>query len=112
MLESILDRVLGIWARFTEKLSVWHKWTFLLALGAIIGHRVNLRNNNLVDTESASPDLDAPTDPGLPPDFDTKGWRLPDGSFNDLKTPWMGRAGQRFGRNVPLSAGFAERPTG
>lgn len=109
MLEAILDRVLGTWARFTEKTSVWHKWTFLLALGAIIGHRVNLRNNNLVDTETAPPDLDAPTDPRLPRDFDLKGWRLPDGSFNDLEKPWMGRAGQRFGRNVPLTAGFVEK---
>src|SRR3546814_5899881 len=39
-----------------------------------------------------------------------RGFRTPDGSFNDLSTPWMGMAGRRFGRNVPLGAAFGERP--
>ena len=30
-------------------------------------------------------------------------WRTADGSFNDLHDPDMGRAGTRFGRNVPLA---------
>ena len=109
MIEAVIDRILGMLARLTERVSVWHKWPFLLALGAIVGHRVNLREGNLHDTEADLPDFDTPPDPGLPPDFDLKEWRTPDGSFNDLDQTWIGRAGQRFGRNVPLSEGFVEK---
>ncbi|MGH9260737.1 MAG: peroxidase family protein, partial [Acidimicrobiales bacterium] len=30
--------------------------------------------------------------------------RAPDGSYNDLESPAMGRAGSRFGRNIPLDS--------
>ncbi|MEX2520707.1 MAG: peroxidase family protein, partial [Paracoccaceae bacterium] len=88
---------------------VWHKLPFVPALGAVIGHRVNMRHGNLADTETEPPDLDRPADPSLPADFDIKEFRTPDGSFNDLSKPWMGAAGRRFGRNVPLTEGYIER---
>ena len=96
MLTELLDSILGWFARFSQRFAVWHRWPFLLALAAVIGHRVNLRRNNLIDTETG--DLGA----SPPEDFDITGWRTPDGRFNDLAEPRMGSAGARFGRNVPI----------
>jgi Animal haem peroxidase len=108
MTEALLDKLLGWIARRSEAITTWHKFPFPLALGIVVGHRTNLRHGNLVDTETRPPRLDAPVDPGLPADFDTRGFRMPDGSYNDLEKPWMGQAGRRFGRNVPLGDGFGE----
>lgn len=96
MFERILDYLLGRFASISQKLRVWHAWPFLPALAIILGHRVNLRHNNLVDTETA------PLDGDRPDDFDIVGWRTPDGRFNDLAEPRMGARGTRFGRNVAL----------
>lgn len=96
MFERILDYLLGRFAPLSQKLRVWHAWPFLPALAIILGHRVNLRHNNLVDTETA------PLDGERPEDFDIIGWRTPDGRFNDLAQPRMGAAGTRFGRNVAI----------
>ncbi|NBB70368.1 MAG: peroxidase [Alphaproteobacteria bacterium] len=109
MAGTILDRSLGALARLSERTVIWHKLPMVLGLIIAIGHRVNLRRHNLVDTETAPPDLDEPTDPGLPDDFDRRGWRLPDGTFNDRDVPWMGAAGRRFGRNVPLKHAYRPR---
>lgn len=108
MTESFLDRLLGWVARRSETLTTWHKFPFPIALGIVVGHRSNLRHDNLFDTETRPPELKTPDDPGLPDDFDKDGFRLPDGSFNDSDRPWMGQAGRRFGRNVPLADGFGE----
>ncbi|QDY71593.1 peroxidase family protein [Qingshengfaniella alkalisoli] len=108
MAEEVLDKILGWVARRTDRLATWHKFPFPVALGIVLGHRVNLRNGNLSDTETAPPALEKCDDPGLPEGFDHREFRTPDGSFNDLDQPWMGRAGQRFGRNVPLIDGFCE----
>lgn len=62
--------------------------------------RTALRERNLHDTSLV------PTNPGppLPPAHpNVLRWRTADGSFNDLHDPTMGRAGTRFGRNVPLA---------
>ena len=109
MLERILDAILSAWARVSDRTIPWPRLPFILSLGAIIGHRVNLRHGNLIDTETAPPDVTEPRIDGPPEGFDTRGFRTPDGSFNDLEQPWMGMAGTRFGRNVPLKHGYAER---
>ena len=36
--------------------------------------------------------------------------RQADGSYNDLGCPWMGMAGARFGRNVPIGDTHGEQP--
>jgi len=108
MFSALLDRLLGALARLSERTAIWHSLPMVPGLIVAIGHRVNLRHNNLVDTETVPPDLDRPRDPGLPASFDLRGWRLPDGSFNDLGQPWMGGAGRRFGRNVPLKHAYPE----
>ena len=100
---SLADRVLGAIARITSRFKVWHRWPFLLAVSIVVGHRVNLRHNNLTDTETAPLDV-----PPLPPDFDHLEARTPNGSYNDLGVPWMGMAGTRFGRNVPLAECYGE----
>jgi hypothetical protein len=111
MLARLVDAALGLWARISERLVIWPRLPFILALSAIVGHRVNLRRGNLVDTETVPPEIGPARDPGLPEDFDRRGCRLPDGTFNDRRLPWMGMAGARFGRNVPLPLAHPERET-
>src|SRR5882724_4935360 len=93
-----LDRLLGFLARLTSRLAVWHRWPFPLSVAIVVGHRANLRANNLYSTEVAPPRI-AP-----PADFDVQSFRTSDGSFNDMAEPWMGQAGTRFGRNMPQAS--------
>jgi hypothetical protein len=37
--------------------------------------------------------------------------RTADGTHNDPADPWMGMAGARFGRNVPIEATFPKTPS-
>ena len=99
---SILDWFLGFLARSTEPSRPWHRLPFIPAIATVIGHRVNLRRNNLIDTEREPPQIPRPND------VDVIGARTYDGTFNDLAKPWMGMAGARFGRNVPLEETYAE----
>ena len=59
-----------------------------------------LRERNLHDT-GLLPAAGVPAPPA--PTLDVRRWRTADGSYNDLSDPNMGRAGTRFGRNVPLA---------
>ncbi|WP_448146427.1 peroxidase family protein [Labrys miyagiensis] len=70
----------------------------------MLGHRGILRENNLHDTEVA------PVPPPPADGFDIQSFRTADGSYNDLAQPWMGRAGARFGRNMPLALTYGEKP--
>src|SRR5262249_2387524 len=70
----------------------------------LVGHRVNMREHNLFDTER-DPSLLKPLGGANPRDR-----READGSYNDLGCPWMGMAGARFGRNVPITDTFGEQP--
>ena len=108
VVERLLSDLLGLWARLSERTVLWLRLPFLLALAAIVGHRVNLRKHNLSDTETAPPDPGATPDPGMPEAFDRDAFRMPDGSHNDPGRAWMGMRGARFGRNVPLDVGFEE----
>lgn len=104
MRESLLDRLLGRFARTAARVRAWHRWPYPVAVAMIVGHRVNMRRENLTDTEVDPPAV-------APPEaFDVRGMRTPDGSFNDLARPWMGMTGARFGRNMPLPETFGERP--
>jgi hypothetical protein len=68
----------------------------------IIGHRVLLRRNNLVDTQTRAP--------AVPPPDHQRDFRSADGSYNDLGEPWMGMKDTRFGRNMPVGETFGETP--
>jgi hypothetical protein len=97
------DRALGWFARLTDRIRVWYEWPFIVALPTLIGLRAIMREHNLVDTER-DPSLLAPKSGADPPDQ-----RTADGSHNDPGAPWMGMAGARFGRNVPIEATFGEK---
>ena len=78
-----------------------HGWSTLptpIGLVVLIGVRNKLRAANLFDTESP-----APRTPPTPPQPNVQTYRTADGTFNDLKCPFMGSAGARFGRNVPIA---------
>jgi len=89
------ERLLGRFARLTNRFRVWYQLPFLLAMPTLVGHRVNMREHNLSDTER-DPSLLKPQG-----DLSPRDQRAADGSYNDLGCPWMGMAGARFGRNVP-----------
>jgi hypothetical protein len=101
---SVLDRILAALARITDPLLVWHRWPFPVSVAIVVGHRVNMRRNNLTDTETAPLTMDAPAD------GDVMAARSADGSYNDLASPRMGMAGMRFGRNIPLAEAYGEKP--
>src|SRR3712207_2860821 len=85
-----LDRAVG-----------WYRLPLPLGILVLIGNRALLRQHNLIDT-GPTPGAE-PTTP--PSDLAV---RTADGSYNDLAQPAMGRAGTRFGRNVPLAQTFPE----
>lgn len=104
MRESLLDRLLGRFTRMAARIRAWHRWPYLVAVPMIVGHRVNMRRENLADTEVSPPTITPPEG------FDVRGMRTADGSYNDLAKPWMGMTGARFGRNMPIGDTFGERP--
>ena len=69
----------------------------------LVGVRNTLRAKNLYDT--GVPEV--MTENPLPAHPNVDIWRTPDGTSNDLKCPFMGSAGTRFGRNAPLSRDMA-----
>lgn len=104
MATPLRERLLGRFAELTNRFQVWYQLPFMLAMPTIVGHRVNMREHNLSDTER-DPSL-------LKPGAGANGHdqRTADGSYNDLGCPWMGMAGARFGRNVPISDTHGEQP--
>lgn len=106
MSTSILDRLLGRFADLTSRRRPWHRWPFLIAMPTLVGLRINMRARNLFDTET-NPQPAAPE-----PSVDVRNQRTIDGSHNDLGKPWMGMAGTRFGRNVPIPDSFGEEAPG
>jgi hypothetical protein len=85
----------------------WDKLPKPVGLLVLIGLRNILRQRNLYDTSglpmAVTPKLPAPTPEALTA-------RTPGGAYNDLRSPAMGMAGTRFGRNVPLQYGYQEAP--
>jgi hypothetical protein len=78
----------------------WDTLRLPAGLAVLIGVRNILRQNNLHDPSTAVPIVNAPPVPErTPPHLVT---RSVDGTYNDLDHPAMGRAGARFGRNIPL----------
>lgn len=98
------ERALGVFARLTNRLAVWYRFPFLIAMPTLVGHRVTMRENNLADTER-DPTL-VPFEPNLNP----RDQREADGSYNDLACPWMGKTRARFGRNMPIAETYGEQP--
>jgi hypothetical protein len=78
----------------------WDKLPLPGGLAVLIGVRTILRQKNLHDPSSVVPIVDAPPVPDRTPAHLIG--RSADGTYNDLDHPAMGRAGARFGRNIPL----------
>ncbi len=74
----------------------WSTLPTPLGLLILIGVRNKLRGSNLFDTETTALSHPAVWEPD-----DTR-YRTAAGTFNNLQCPFMGSAGTRFGRNVPL----------
>jgi hypothetical protein len=82
-------------------------WSTLPTVGGLltlVGIRNTLRQNNLYDTGVPQVTAENP----LPTHENVKRWRTEDGTSNDLKCPFMGSAGTRFGRNARLADTWQE----
>jgi hypothetical protein len=102
---SIFSPLLTGPARALDRWVGWDRLPKPLGILALVGIRTRLRERNLYDTETATPE--AMRD-GVPARYLRA--RTLDGSFNDLDSPRMGSIGARFGRNVPLERTFPEDP--
>ena len=76
----------------------WHRLPVPFGLIVIIGERIKLRIDNLHDT-SGFATLPTPQPQAKGTEF--LGYRMAEGTFNDLRDPRMGSANTRFGRNIP-----------
>jgi len=83
----------------------WPPLPKAIGLAVLVGVRNILRRGNLHGTDRA-PSPNAPPVPPFEERFLTE--RTPDGTWNDLADPAMGRAGARFGRNVPIEHTWPE----
>jgi hypothetical protein len=78
----------------------WDKLPLVPGLAVLVGLRTILRQKNLQDPSTVVPIVNAPPVPERTPEHLVT--RSVDGTYNDLDHPDMGRAGARFGRNIPL----------
>ncbi|MGZ4646342.1 MAG: peroxidase family protein [Blastococcus sp.] len=78
----------------------WDKLPVPAGLAVLIGVRNILRQQNLHDPSTVVPIVNAAPVPERTPGHLVS--RSVDGTYNDLDHPDMGRAGARFGRNIPL----------
>lgn len=102
MLARLLSRLFQALNRSVD----WHKLPFWVSLANLVMLRVDLRQQNLFDTQRVPP---PPPDPGVD---DVRANRTADGSHNDLAQPGMGQANARFGRNAPIADTFGETEPG
>ncbi len=75
----------------------WSNFPTPVGIALLIGIRNKLRSSNLYDTETTAFEKPVPR-----PQPNVETFRTADGTYNDLKCPFMGAAGARFGRNFPL----------
>jgi hypothetical protein len=89
--------------RRLNRLVEWHRLPFLLSVVNLLALQHDLRRRNLFAAPGSEPQ--APDHR----DFDVRGFRTADGSYNDLEAPAMGMREARFGRNVPLKYTYGEQ---
>ena len=93
-------KIYGLLAQTVDHRRGWDKLPLLPGLAVLVGLRTILRQKNLHDPSTAVPIGNAPPVPRLTGQHLVA--RSVDGTYNDLDHPDMGRAGARFGRNIPL----------
>ncbi|MEC4817172.1 MAG: peroxidase family protein [Scytonema sp. PMC 1069.18] len=101
LLTRAIEGVFAIVNRFIR----WDKLPAWLGVLSLAQLRTALREKNLYDTETEASRAN-PLPARCPVEYLTN--RSPDGSYNDLSDPDMGRANRRLGRNIPLDR--VERP--
>lgn len=101
--QALIDGFNRACVRVDQKIG-WPALPVPLALTVLAGGRNTLREKNLTDTNT--PGAAQATLPSYP---NVVTARTPDGTFNDLKCPFMGSAGTRFGRNVPLDETWQQK---
>jgi hypothetical protein len=86
---------------FVNRHVEWHRLPTPLAVLNLLAYRIELREKNLHKTESTA---QVPTNGSDTHARDPRWlyWRTVEGTHNDLTDVGMGRAGARFGRNVPI----------
>ena len=82
----------------------WRKLPTPLGLAVLIGVRTSCASRTCT-TRTSCRRRSGPVPPWRP-EYRTP--RTPDGTYNDLEHPAMGRAGSRFGRNMPLDTAHRE----
>ena len=97
--KSLGWRVFNRLAQTADHRFGWHRLPTPLGLAVLTGVRNILRQRNLYDTDTL-PTTGGAEVPARQSQNSTT--RTPDGIYNDLDRPGMGRAGARFGRNIPL----------
>jgi len=92
-------RLLARWSESIDRRLGWQSLPRLTGAVTLFGLRTQLRQHNLYDTG-----LLPVKEPAQVPSEDPRlrKARSADGRYNDIDFPNMGRAGTRFGRNVPL----------
>ena len=104
MLRSLASRLFTSLATRVDHRYGWHRLPTPIGLVLLVAIRKRLRAENLHATESS---MQASEEP---PAFNrARTARSADGSYNDLDNPAMGRAGARFGRNVPVERSAPDR---
>ena len=108
LLGRVIDSLLvGVFRQVNQSIP-WHRLGRWIGVGNLLALRVELRRNNLHDTDG---DLTQPKQ-GCPfhhgPNA-TK-MRAPDGTLNDLRAPAMGCRFSRFGRNMVSKTPRAGEP--
>ena len=81
----------------------WYRLPIFVSLLKLFGFRLELRRENLHNTQPDMPISGDPEDANPPATLRQLRVRTVLGTHNDLGVPRMGSAGQRFGRNVPLA---------
>jgi Animal haem peroxidase len=104
--KSVGWRIFNKLAQAVDHRFGWHKLPTSAGLTVLTGVRNMLRQRNLYDT-GGLPTRGAAEVPPWQSAYATI--RTPDGTYNDLSDPAMGRAGSRFGRNVPLDEARVDR---
>ena len=105
---TFTSRILGGVFKVVNLFVPWHRLPVALGAFNLSAYRDALREKNLYDTNTPTPDGEPPPSP--PPAPHALYTRTDDGRYNSLEDPRMGCAGARFGRNVPLDRTYPEEP--
>lgn len=105
MARSLFSRALIAAFDAVNRRRPWHALPPWLGIPNLLKYRILLREGNLHDTWTPGT---LRRHQGPPPDPALRSYRTPDGSWNDLEYPDMGRAGTRFGRNAPPERSWPE----